>query len=112
MLEDMRMRKMTEHTQEGYVRAVRKLAAFLHRSPDAADAEDLRRFQLYLAETGTGPVTINATLTALRFFFEVTVQRRDVLSKVQSGARLARCRSSSVARRSRDCWLQATIASM
>jgi integrase/recombinase XerD len=84
MLEDMRMRKMTEHTQEGYVRAVRKLAAFLHRSPDAADAEDLRRFQLYLAETGTGPVTINATLTALRFFFEVTVQRRDVLSKVQS----------------------------
>ena len=84
MLEDMRMRKMAEQTQEGYIRAVRKLAAFLRRSPDTADAEDLRRFQLHLVETGTGPVTINATLTALRFFFEVTVQRRDRMSKVQA----------------------------
>lgn len=34
MLDDMRMRKFAEHTQEGYIRAVRKLAAFLGRSPD------------------------------------------------------------------------------
>ena len=29
MIEDMRMRKLAEHTQDGYIRAVRKLAAFL-----------------------------------------------------------------------------------
>jgi hypothetical protein len=65
MLDDMRMRKMAEHTQEGYVRAVRKLAAFLRRSPDTASVEDLRRFQLHLVDSGSGPVTINATITGL-----------------------------------------------
>ena len=49
MLEDMRMRKF-EHTQDGYIRAVRKLATFLGRSPDTATAEDLRRFQLHLVD--------------------------------------------------------------
>jgi len=44
MLDDMRMRKFAEHTQTGYIRAVRKLAAFLGRSPDTATAEVLRRF--------------------------------------------------------------------
>ncbi len=38
MLEDMRMRKMAEHTQEGYVRAVRKLAAFVGRGAVGAGA--------------------------------------------------------------------------
>ena len=36
MLDDMRMRKMAEYTQDGYIRAVRKLAASLGRSPDKA----------------------------------------------------------------------------
>jgi integrase/recombinase XerD len=83
MLEDMRMRKMADDTQDAYILAVRKLAAFLRRSPDTANAEELRRFQLHLVETGTGPATINATLTGLRFFFGVTVQRPGVMSKVQ-----------------------------
>jgi len=66
MLDDMPMRRMAERTQGGYVRAVRKLAAFLWRSPDTATAEGLRRFQLHLVDTGTGPVTINATITGLK----------------------------------------------
>jgi len=66
MLDDMPMRRMAERTQAGYVRAVRKLAAFLGRSPDTATAEGLRRFQLHLVDTGTGPVTINATITGLK----------------------------------------------
>ena len=47
MLEDVRMRKVAEHTQDGYIRAVRMLAAFLGRSPDTATLEELRRFQLH-----------------------------------------------------------------
>src|SRR5690349_13850429 len=46
MIDDMRMRKLEHKTQEGYIRAVCKLAAFLRRSPDSATIEDLRRFQL------------------------------------------------------------------
>jgi integrase/recombinase XerD len=83
MLDDMHMRKMTEHTQAGYIRAVRKLAAFLGRSPDSATIEDLRRFQLQLVDTGTGPVTINATITGLRFFFDVTLGRPELMAKMQ-----------------------------
>ena len=82
MLEDMRMRQFAEHTQDGYIRAVRKLATFLGRSPHTATAEDLRRFQLHLVDTGTGPVTINATLTGLKFFFDITLGRPELMLKM------------------------------
>ena len=83
MLDDMRMRKFSEHTQDGYIRAVRKLAAFLSRSPDTATTEELRRFQLHLVDAGTGPVTINATITGLKFFFDITLGRPEVMAKMQ-----------------------------
>ncbi len=83
MLDDMRMRKMAEHTQEGYIRAVRKLAAFLKRSPDTATVEDLRRFQLHLVDSGSGPVTINATITGLKFFFDITLSQPELMAKMQ-----------------------------
>jgi site-specific recombinase XerD len=82
MLDDMRMRQFAEHTQEGYIRAVRKLSTFLGRSPHTATAEDLRRFQLHLVDTGTGPVTINATITGLKFFFDITLGRPELMLKM------------------------------
>ena len=75
MIQDMTMRNFVPDTQREYIRAVKKLAAFLGRSPDTATAEDLRTFQLHLTQTGANPPTINATVTALRFFFKVTVDR-------------------------------------
>jgi site-specific recombinase XerD len=83
MLEDMRMRKLEPRTQEAYIRAVRKLAAYLRRSPDTATVEDLRRFQLHLVDTGTSPITLNATLTGLRFFFDVTLGRVELMARMQ-----------------------------
>ena len=83
MLDDMRLRKMAEHTQDGYIRAVRKLAAFLGRSPDTATVEQLRSFQLHLVDAGTGPVTINATITGLKFFFDITLGRPELMAKMQ-----------------------------
>ena len=75
MLDDMAVRNFTPDTQREYIRAVKKLAAFLRRSPDTATAEELRAFQIHLKEAGTRPPTMNATVTALRFFFKVTVDR-------------------------------------
>ena len=69
MIDDMRMRNFSPDTQREYIRAVKRLAAYLGRSPATATAEDLRAFQLHLTETGVRPPTINATVTALRFFF-------------------------------------------
>ena len=78
MIEDMTVRRFTAKTQSDYIRSVRNLAAFLGRSPDTATAEDLRRFQLHQTETRIRPPTINGTVSALRFFFTVTLGRADV----------------------------------
>jgi integrase/recombinase XerD len=78
MIEDMTVRNFAVDTQRNYLRAVKNLAIFLGRSPDTAAAEDLRLFQLHLTETHVRPPTINGTVTALRFFFSVTVDRSAV----------------------------------
>ena len=83
MIEDMRMRKLEHKTQEAYIRAVCKLAAFLRRSPATATVEDLRRFQLHLVDRGTSPITLNATLTGLKFLFDVTLDRGELVAKMQ-----------------------------
>lgn len=82
MLEDMRLRKLEPRTQEAYIRAVRKLAAYLKRSPDTASVEDLRNFQLHLVDTGASPMTLNVTLTGLRFLFDVTLERVDLMARM------------------------------
>src|SRR5258708_12380781 len=75
MLEDMSMRRFVPDTQREYIGAVKRLATFLGRSPDTPTPEELRAFQLHLTETGVQPPTINATVTALRFFFKGTLDR-------------------------------------
>ena len=76
MIEDMTVRKFVEKTQKDYIRYVKDLTAVLGRSPDTATAEDLRRYQLHLTNSGGAhPPRINATVSALRFFFSVTLDR-------------------------------------
>jgi site-specific recombinase XerD len=84
MIEDMRLRKLAPKTQSAYVRAVRKLAGFIGRSPDTASAEDLRRFQLHMVDSGASPITLNATIVGLNFFFSITLGREEVMAKMQS----------------------------
>jgi integrase/recombinase XerD len=79
MIEDMTVRNFAPKTQHDYIRAVTNLTRFLGRSPDTAIAEDLRRFQLHLTESGVRAPTINFTVTALRFFFTVTLDRADAI---------------------------------
>jgi site-specific recombinase XerD len=78
MLEDMAMRGLRSHTQHDYIRFVRGFAAFLGRSPDTATAEDIRRFQVHQRDSGVQPPTINSSVSALRFFFTVTLDRPDL----------------------------------
>ena len=78
MLEDMAMRGLREETQRDYIRFVRNFASFLGRRPDTATAEDIRRFQVHQAESGVQPPTINCSVSALRFFFTVTLDRPDL----------------------------------
>jgi len=84
MLEDMMLRKLSPQTQAAYIRAVINLTRFLDRSPDTATAEDLRRYQLHLVETGISRISLNATITALRFFFGVTLDRAEAMARMSS----------------------------
>ena len=79
LIDDMTARRFSEATQKDYVRNVRKFAAFLGRSPDTATSEDLRRFQLHMAQQQASPWSINAAIAALRFFFTVTLERPDLV---------------------------------
>ena len=82
MIEDMALRKLTPKTQSNYLRAVINLTCFLGRSPDTASPEDLRRYQLHLVETGISSISLNGTITALRFFFGVTLDHAEVMAKM------------------------------
>jgi site-specific recombinase XerD len=77
MIEDMTVRGFTACTQRGYITAVRTFTVFFGRSPDRATAEDLRRFQLHMRSQGASATTMNAAVSALRFFFGVTLGRGD-----------------------------------
>ena len=73
MIDDMRMRKFAAKTQSHYIRAVIQFTRFLGASPDTATVEDLRRYQLHLVDRGTSPVSLNAAISGLKFFFEITL---------------------------------------
>ena len=83
MIDDMTMRKLSPRTQRSYIRVVANFTRFLSRSPDTADAEDLRRYQLHLVEQEVSSTSINANITALKLFFETTLDRPEAMKKMR-----------------------------
>ncbi len=77
MIEDLEVRGFIACTQRGYIQAVRDFTVFFGRSPDQASAEDPRRFQLQMRSEGASATTMNAAVSALRFFFGVTLGHGD-----------------------------------
>jgi hypothetical protein len=84
LIEDMAIRRLGPKTQLHYIRHVKRFADFLGRSAEKATTEDIHRFQLWLASIGTTVPTVNVSATALRFFFKVTLKRRDLADAVVS----------------------------
>jgi site-specific recombinase XerD len=82
MIEDMNARKLCAGTQRGHIRSCKRFAAFLKRSPDSATLDDIRRFQLHLAETGVSICTRNCIMTGLRFLLRVTLRRLDLAGEI------------------------------
>ena len=79
MIEDMTVRNFVPKTQSDYIRRVKNFAGFLGRTPDRASREDVRGYLLHLASSGVGAGTVNGTGSALRFFFDVTLDRADIV---------------------------------
>ena len=82
MIEDMNARKLCAGTQRGHLRGCKRFAAFLKRSPETATAEDIRRFQLHLAEAGLSICTRNQIMTGVRFLLRVTLRRLDLAAEI------------------------------
>jgi len=82
MIEDMNARKLCAGTQRGHIHSCRRFAAFLKQSPDTATAEDIRRFQLHLSETGVSICNRNRIMTGLRFLLRVTLRRLDLAAEI------------------------------
>jgi site-specific recombinase XerD len=93
LTEDMAIRRLGPKTQQHYIRHVKRFADFLGHSADKATAEDVHRYQLWLASIGTTVPTVNVSATALRFFFKITLKRRDLADAIVSVREPRRLRS-------------------
>ncbi len=82
MIEDMAARKLNPHTQRSHIYSCKRFAAWLKRSPDTATADEVRRFQLHLVESGASICNRNRIMTGVRFLFRVTLRRHDLAAEV------------------------------
>lgn len=83
MLEDLRMRNLSPHTQVAYIRAVAKLAQHYGKSPERINREEVRTYLVHLIEKRqASPSLYNQVRCALRFFYEVTLGRKWVLDRI------------------------------
>jgi len=78
MIDDMTARHFSDKAQKDYIRCVKNLAAFIGRPPETATAEDLRLYRLHLVQSSLGASSVNSYMTALRFFFSITLDRYEL----------------------------------
>ena len=77
MLEDMQVRRLSECTQRTYVETVARFARYFDRSPARLGPEEIRSYQVYLTnERRLAPSSLVVAVSALRFLYRVTLQKR------------------------------------
>ena len=75
MLDDMRMRNHSPHTQEAYVRVVAAFAKHFGRSPEHLDSTHVREYLLLVVRRKAAWSTYNVTRCALHFLYRVTLRK-------------------------------------
>jgi integrase/recombinase XerD len=76
MLEDMRVRNFSPHTQSTYVLQVSLFARYFGKPPDQLGPEEIRSYQVHLTDErklATGSILI--AVAALRFLYKVTLHK-------------------------------------
>ena len=84
MIADMKGRNLGPASQTSHLRACKRFAAWLKRSPDTATPDDVKYFQEHLIESGTSICTRNQTMTGVKFLFRVTLRRHDLVAEIFS----------------------------
>ena len=77
---DLKLRGVSRGTQAEYLRVVSSFVRFFVRSPSRLGAPEVREFMLSLVERGIAGSTQKVHLSALRFFFRVTLNRPEVVA--------------------------------
>jgi integrase/recombinase XerD len=76
MIEDMQIRNLTPNTQRVYVANVFRFACHFRKSPDLLGPPEIRSYLLHLTrERRLAASSIIVTVSALRFFYAVTLKR-------------------------------------
>jgi len=85
MIEDLQIRNYSPSTIETYTRQVARFAKHHGRSPQKLGAEDIRSYQVHLLEQKTSWSVFNQTVCALRFLYQVTLQRKWLIEHIPYG---------------------------
>ena len=76
VIEDMTVRNLAPTTQATYVQQISMFARHFDCSPAKLGPEEIRSYQVYLAtEKQLAPSSIGTTVAALRFFYNVTLEK-------------------------------------
>ena len=76
MLEDMRLRNFSPHTQDSYLLQITQFARYFAKSPEVLGPAEIRTYQLYPAtEKKLAPRSIQITASVLRFLYKVTLKK-------------------------------------
>jgi len=82
MISDMTARNLGPASQTSHLRACKRFAAWLRRSPEMASPDDVKGFQQHLIESGVSICTRNQTMTGVKFLFRVTLRRHDLVAEI------------------------------
>lgn len=85
MSQDLQLRGMSQRTQEGYLREVRKLACHFNTPPDQLSEQQVADYLLYLInDCEFAPGSLRVAYSGLKFFFTYTEPRDwEVLKKLR-----------------------------
>jgi site-specific recombinase XerD len=76
MIEDMRIRNLSPHTQRAYVEQVSRFARHFGRPPELLGQDEIRSWQIYLVEERRlAASSISVAVAALRFVYAVTLKK-------------------------------------
>ncbi len=82
MIEDMAARNLGPASQSSHLRACKRFTTFLGGSPETATPDDIKRFQLFLIESGASICNRNRIMTGVKFLFRVTLRRHDLVLEI------------------------------
>jgi site-specific recombinase XerD len=82
MIEDMTVRNLSPTTRRSYIHNVKKFSLYFGQSPDHLGLEDVRAYQVHLVSQGVAWATLNQIVSSLRFFYGVTLGRKDLPERI------------------------------